>query len=202
MKKEILLISANTYKVPYPVYPIGILYLQTFLNRNLPEFEVSNFDCNIDSIDSLGTVLSGGRFSYVGISLRNVDDVNFYSKDSFAHWYKKIVDVVRNSCDAVIIVGGSCFSIFPKEFFDFLSPDFGVKGEGEFALFQLIKGLENDLPVDMIEGLVSRKDQKTVINPRKSYIRNLELNFDNRLIDYYWGKQRNAQHTDKKRLPV
>jgi radical SAM superfamily enzyme YgiQ (UPF0313 family) len=186
MNKEILLISANTYKVPYPVYPIGILYLQTYLSINLPEFTVINFDCNLDSLESLATLLEGERFAYVGISLRNVDDVNFYSKDSFANWYKTIIDVVKNSCKAVTIVGGSCFSIFPKEFYEFLSPDYGIQGEGEIALYKLVKGIEENLEIESIEGLVFRKNGGTVINSRSNFINDLQLKLDDRLMDYYW----------------
>jgi radical SAM superfamily enzyme YgiQ (UPF0313 family) len=186
MNKEILLISANTYKVPYPVYPIGILYLQTYLNVNLPEFSITNFDCNLDSIESLNAILSSERFAYVGISLRNVDDVNFYSKDSFASWYKTIIDEVKNSCKAITIIGGSCFSIFPREFYEFLSPDYGIRGEGEIALFQLINGIEKNLEIESIEGLVYRKEGITIINPRSTFVKDLELQLDDRLMDYYW----------------
>ncbi len=36
-ENKILFISANQHKIPYPVYPIGLSYITTYLEEKLPE---------------------------------------------------------------------------------------------------------------------------------------------------------------------
>ena len=187
--KRILLISANSYTDPYPVYPLGISYLLTYLKKNLPENTYTLFDFNRRSLDDLSDTLREGNYDIICISLRNVDDINIYEKNSFIAWYNKIVDTVRSGTKAVVILGGPGFSIFPELIFDTLNADYGIKGEGEESLLQLIKGIENKTESKNIEGLVYRKENgEIIVNSRKNYLNSLELSFDKDLVEYYWEK--------------
>ena len=38
--KKLLFVSANRYVNPYPVYPLGISYLFTYLSERLPDFDI------------------------------------------------------------------------------------------------------------------------------------------------------------------
>ena len=51
--KRVLFISANRYKEPYPVYPIGISYLKAYLETKLEDFEFDVFDCNLGCDEQL-----------------------------------------------------------------------------------------------------------------------------------------------------
>ncbi len=53
IQKKILLISGNTFVVPYPVYPIGISYIKTYFNEKAPEYDVNLFDCNTGTYSDL-----------------------------------------------------------------------------------------------------------------------------------------------------
>ncbi len=83
-------------------------------------------------------------------------------------------------------MGGSGFSIYPKLLFETLEPDFGIYGEGEISLQQLITALDEDVDYTNIEGLVYRKDGLVVANRRDTHFRTPVLNFDDKLTDYYW----------------
>jgi radical SAM superfamily enzyme YgiQ (UPF0313 family) len=122
----------------------------------------------------------------VGISLRNVDDVNIYRKESFISHYKKIIATTRESCQSVVIIGGSGFSIYPSLLFEFLQPDFGIHGEGEISLHRLITALDNNDDYSKIGGLVFRKQDQIIVNERESYFQTPVVTFDNELMDYYW----------------
>jgi radical SAM superfamily enzyme YgiQ (UPF0313 family) len=186
--KNILLISANAYTTPYPVYPLGISYLYTYLKKRLPNYSFRIFDLNRQSLSDLKEILSGG-FDIIGVSLRNIDDNNIYEKNSFMAWYKEIIGVVRSDSKAKIVVGGPGFSIFPELIFNTLQPDFGIKGEGEETLLQLIGCIEHDTDYKQIEGLVYRSSTDEIkVNPRTSFLNSLELSFDKDLVDYYWSK--------------
>ena len=49
-KNKILFISANKHTVPYPVYPIGLSYITTYLKEKLPEYETKIVDLNFSAI--------------------------------------------------------------------------------------------------------------------------------------------------------
>ena len=187
--KKILFVSANNYKVPYPVYPIGISYLYTYLVKNLPDFEFTLFDFNLNSFDDFEHLLKENSYSYIEVSLRNVDDTNIYAKNTFIFHYKNIFSYLRKYSKSILIVGGSGFSIFPKLIFGELLPDFGIKGEGEESNLKLIYALENNLKLTDIEGLVYCDSfGNIIVNERDKYLHRLELQFDNSLVDYYWDK--------------
>jgi radical SAM superfamily enzyme YgiQ (UPF0313 family) len=187
--KNILLISANAYTTPYPVYPLGISYLYTYLQKRLLHHNFRFFDFNRQSLSDFYQILSNGGFDIVGLSLRNIDDNNLYEKNSFIAWYKQIMGIIRAESSAKVVIGGPGFSIFPELLFDTLQPDFGIKGEGEEALLQLIGCIDNGSDYKHIEGLVYKTSRdKIKVNPRINFINSLELSFDKDLVDYYWSK--------------
>ena len=81
--KKILLVSANRHADPYPVYPLGISYLSSFLRSARPGSEVILFDFMTGSFEEYSMLIRESRPDYIGISLRNIDDVNIYKKESF-----------------------------------------------------------------------------------------------------------------------
>ena len=186
--KNILLVSANKYTVPYPVYPLGITYLYTYLTKRLTDHYIRIFDFNFQSVSDFTALLESEKFDLVGVSLRNIDDTNIYTQNSFISWYKQIIEMIRANSSAKIVLGGPGFSIFPEQIFELLGADFGIKGEGEESLLQLISSLESNSEIDQIEGLVYKKTGETRINGRKSYLNSLEASFDSDLIKYYWDK--------------
>jgi radical SAM superfamily enzyme YgiQ (UPF0313 family) len=187
--KNILLISANNYTTPYPVYPLGISYLYTYLTKRLPQHNIRTFDFNRGSMSDFAGILSEGAFDIIGVSLRNVDDNQINERNSFIAYYRKIVEVIREQSSAKVVVGGSGFSIFPELIFQTLQPDFGIKGEGEESLLQLIGCIENDSDYKNIEGLVYKTNTNEIkVNPRTGFLNSLELSFDKDLVGYYWNK--------------
>jgi radical SAM superfamily enzyme YgiQ (UPF0313 family) len=187
-KRKLLLVSANQYAVPYPVYPIGLSYLHSYLSSRLPEFEIRIFDFNFHTLESFHEYLLSYQPEYTGISFRNIDDVDSTRRTWFLDGYKDIVEKVKTSITTRIIIGGSAFSIFPAEFFEVFQPEFGICGEGEESLFKLLQCLENNTDPAAIPGLVYKGSEGIVLNPRKQFLRQLDLSFDNDLLDFYWGK--------------
>ncbi|MCX6268087.1 MAG: radical SAM protein [Bacteroidetes bacterium] len=186
--KKLLFVSANRYATPYPVYPLGISYLFTYLTERLPDYEIRIFDFNLNTPESFRESLSEFQPDYIGLSLRNVDDVNFYSQESFINGYKLIVDIVREISNSILIIGGSAFSIYPRELFSFYQPDYGIQGEGEESLYNFLLSLDAGLPDLTIDGLVYRIDKEIVVNGRKHFIKTPDLNFDSGLLEFYWDK--------------
>jgi radical SAM superfamily enzyme YgiQ (UPF0313 family) len=186
IKKNVLLISANSLKEPYPIYPIGIAYLETYLNAHCPQFEVSVFDCNLNSLNELEKTLQSITLEYAGISLRNIDNTDSINSRQFVEGYISLVRCIKNNSKAKIILGGAGYSIFPELLFNYLQPNFGIIGEGEVSFEKLLISLEQKSDYKDIEGLVYRKGNEIIINPHLNYLESPSLEFNEKLIGYYW----------------
>ena len=187
-KRKLVLISANRLADPYPVYPIGISYLRTYLNEHLPWLDVSLLDMNLHSVDSLESSIRESTPDYIGISIRNIDGANSLDKTSFIPGYAQIMDAVRRNSKAPVIMGGAGFSIYPTVLFDLLKPDYGIVGEGEESFRLLLEALEFKGDISPIEGLLSGISEGKVQKPHKEYLKSLNLSFDETLSDFYWEK--------------
>jgi len=106
-KRKLLLVSANRFAFPYPVYPIGLSYIYSYIKKKLPELDIRILDLNLYTTSEFTAFLSSFQPDYTGISLRNVDDVDSYNKNWFIHGYKEIIDTVKTTVKTRIIIGGS-----------------------------------------------------------------------------------------------
>ncbi len=183
---KLLLVSANQYTVPCPVYPLGISYLETYIKERSPEYDIQLFDFMVNSHADFVELLQKYKPDYVGISLRNIDDVNIYRQESFIRHYSAIIETARKFSRSRIIIGGPGYSIYPRFLFDYLKPDFGIYGEGEESLWGLLKALENKTDYSALEGLVYGKNNETQVNEKKHYCPDPKVCFDIGLLDFYW----------------
>ena len=186
--KKLLLVSANRLADPYPVYPIGISYLQTYLNKYLPELKVRLFDINLNSVEDLANTLERDEPDFIGVSIRNIDSANSLERTCFIPGYKEIVDTIRAHSKGVIIIGGAGFSIFPERLLSIFRPDYGIIGEGEESLRDLLVKLITGNDPSGIEGLVYFKNDEVLVNTHIKYLNSLELNFNEELSDFYWER--------------
>jgi len=185
---NILLVSANICQEPYKVFPLGMMCLHTYIKTYFPNWNLHFFDFNIQSYHEFSELLQQNEFDYIGISLRNCDDVNFYAKNSFVDHYVTICTISRQKSKAKLIVGGPCVSIFPEEIIEFLNVDYAIVGEGEKSLTELINKLECGENEQLIEGLVYKKGEQIMINARNSFIAESNVRFDEKLAQYYFNE--------------
>ena len=156
---KLLMISANLANDPYPVYPLGANLVVSALRREGHDAEL--LDLLIDGDDGLDAALAKFRPDYIGVSLRNVDNVNFNEPQSFIFQYKSLLERVRERIRVPIILGGSAFTIFPAQFLELLGADYGIVGPGEVSLPKLIQRLERrDPPADpILTGEIDRSGE-------------------------------------------
>jgi len=150
---KVLLISANTVTTPHPVYPLGLDYVMQALT---PRHEVRILDMNVAGAqDRLEDSLRVDRPDVIGISIRNIDNEDTLDTKSFIPGYEALARFIRARTKAPIVLGGSGFSIFPREFMSRLDADFGVVGEGE-AMSLLLAALEERTDPAVLPGIVTR----------------------------------------------
>jgi len=156
---RILLVNLNRYAQPYAVYPLGLAYLCGALRNQ--GFETKIWDALFPA-GSLEECITAYKPDYVGLSLRNIDNVQCHSPKSFIHDLLDNCRRIRASTTAPLILGGSGFSVFPKELFELTQVDYGIEGEGEDMLSRLVNALQAKRGFDGITGLVYRNPDGSV----------------------------------------
>src|SRR5512140_3694149 len=90
---KVLLISANATHAPHPVYPLGLDYLVGAL---APRHEVHIWDVNLaGSGESLETALCRIHPEVIGLSIRNIDNVDAGAAKSCIPGYEGMVRLIR-----------------------------------------------------------------------------------------------------------
>ncbi len=189
--KKVLLISANMMKKPYPVYPLGLDYLAGALRSG---YDTKILDMNdFPSLETLGEQIRGYAPDYIGLSIRNIDNTDTINSRGFLSDYQDLVAAIRQNSQAILILGGSGYTIFPVEFIRALDADYGIAGEGE-GLPALLSGLENKTDVTAIPGIVTRFSQKVSCRAWDGHM-NREFDPDAPHVKYYlsYGGMLNLQ---------
>lgn len=135
---KILLVSTNRMMTPFPVYPIGVDYVATAL-RGRHDVRVMDFACD-GAEAALASTCQTWNPDVVGLSIRNIDNVEAESPLGFIPEIERIVGLIRTKSSAHIVLGGAGFSIFPEALMARLHADFGMVGEGE-RLAELLDAL-------------------------------------------------------------
>jgi radical SAM superfamily enzyme YgiQ (UPF0313 family) len=149
---KILLVSANRERDPYPVFPIGLAFLAGPLAGAGHTLSVLDLCFEGDPQKAVAAALAEHRPNAIIISLRNLDNVTWPGSRSYLPGLRVIVDVCR-SCGTVI-VGGSGFSLMPLEVLAAVGADYGVAGEGEEVLPQLLACIESGGDPSGLPGVV------------------------------------------------
>ena len=162
MSSKILLISANRCTIPDPVFPLGLAFLNASLRQ--AGHRTAWLD-SLTDLECLEHVLAAFRPDFVGISLRNIDDVLIRKQKTFFGDLISLSVRIRKQTLSPIILGGSGFSIFPQRLLELTGADFGICGAGELGFVSLITALENRANFHAIPGLVFRQNGKIIANP-------------------------------------
>ena len=159
---KVLLISANTLTEPYPVYPLGLDYVAHAIAA---DHQVQIADMNsLGGYDSLAEIIEPFSPDIIGISLRNIDNTDTTDPRGFIGHYREIVEFIRNHSDALLVLGGSGFTIFPIEAMKALKADYGIMGEGE-RLALLLDAITRNEDTDAIPGVITRQADGAIPAP-------------------------------------
>ena len=141
-KVRVLLVSANTEKVPDPVYPIGAAYVGGAARRAGHDVRGVDLCFAEDRESAVREAIRDFEPDAVGISLRNLDNSAYPENTSYIGDYAALVSWIRGASDAPIILGGAGFTVMPATILEELGADYGVVGEGENAFPWLLGELE------------------------------------------------------------
>jgi radical SAM superfamily enzyme YgiQ (UPF0313 family) len=171
------MISTNLMDDPYPVYPLGANIVAAAVEKS--GHDVQLIDLMVDGENALDAALVQFKPDYIAFAMRNIDNVNFNEPHSFILQYKSLIEKIKRSSPAPIILGGSAYTIFPAQFMQFLGGDYGIVGPGEVSLPKLIERLQQKGPPEnpIIYGEIDYSGDNAYYLAR-----------EDRLADFYLNK--------------
>ena len=159
---RVLLISPNTEMLPDPVFPLGLAFLSGALNRSSHDHQLLDL-CFVDDYGkALEQTVAEFRPEVIGLSLRNVDNVAYPNTHSYLPFYRKVVSHLRKLTSAAIVLGGSGFSLMPRQILNDLEADYGIVGEGEILFVRFLDRLERGQSLVQLPGVITRHDNKAL----------------------------------------
>jgi radical SAM superfamily enzyme YgiQ (UPF0313 family) len=148
----------NSNRMMPPIAPVGLDYVAGAARGAGIDVEVLDLCLAENPEAAIAAHFAESQPELVGISFRNVDDCFWPGGAWFMPELQQMVDAVRRACDAPIVLGGVGYSVFPNEILRRTGAEFGIRGDGEDAVVQLLRELRGRRRFDCIEGLIWRQD--------------------------------------------
>ncbi len=199
---RVLLVNTNRMKPA--IAPIGLDYLADSLELVGHSPQLLDLCFSEDPAADLDRVVKQSSPDVIGVTIRNTDDCYFSGQAFFLPEIKAMIEQLRRVSGAPVVLGGVGFSVAPEAALDFCAADFGIAGEGELALVELLKALERRSGFSRVPNLVYRdgnafrRNSGVRINLAQLPPRRRAL-ADNRL---YFGKGGQAGFETKRGCPM
>ena len=134
---KVLCISANDSRLIVPTFPLGLASVVAALGRH---HEIRVVDCMFTPhcLEAVTQILHDFQPELIALSMRNLDNQDSCQPVFYFPEVKAFIDRLKAQSNRPVVVGGSAFNILPLELADYLSPDFGLVGEGELAFRTLV----------------------------------------------------------------
>lgn len=191
MKTKVMLINPFTTGINFENrdhlyhFPIGLLYIASVLERNNVDVKIVDFNNLYYTKPHRNNLQEDNVEDYIETELpRHFEDfipdiigIGCIFSGAFGT-LKIIADRAKKLFPNVqIVIGGIHATIFATkilEQYDYI--DYVIIGEGEVSFLELIKCLVNnkEKPVDMIDGIVFRRNGKIIKNNKTKFISNLD----------------------------
>jgi len=171
-----LLVDANTATTPYPVYPIGMSMVANALIKDGNKVHQFDFLQSNSSYEKLSLIIKKEAPEIIGISMRNIDNVNSVNEEKYTQVVKSIVAHIKSISTAKVVLGGTAFSILPEKLLEEIGADFGVVGEGEHLMVELTNQIKaGKTPLNKILKSKSDLTGKQIQRPF----------YDKEILNYY-----------------
>jgi lipid biosynthesis B12-binding/radical SAM protein len=173
---KVLLISANVTLSPYPIYPLGVSMVAAALTKAGHTVQQADFLQQNTSLEAIRREVELFKPALVGISVRNIDNVNLLNEKYYIQNVKNIVSAVREVTDVKVLLGGAGFSLIPYLILKETCADYGIIGEGEVLAVDFANNAELGIyPTERLIGPASRLPGGQI----KSAL------YDEQLIEFY-----------------
>ena len=161
--------------------PLGLAYMAAVLEGKGHELKI--IDCALDGYDNEYKI--DDEAAYYGLSIEKIlEIVSDYSPSvigisimfsTLSQISDKICNAIRNKFpDIKIVIGGAHASVLVDELLNSSSVDFIIRGEGEYALSELLEHLSGARPIDKVRNLSWQDENGKVHSTPQVFIEDLD----------------------------
>lgn len=154
---RVLLVSANREHIPDPIFPLGLACVAAAAQQAGHQVAVTDLCFGRRPLRDLQRRVRAFGPELIGISIRNVDNAAYPLTVDYLPRHREVITAIRAASAAPVVVGGSGFSILPRQYMQALDADFGIQGAGETAFVALLDALAAGRVPGAIPGLLSRR---------------------------------------------
>ncbi len=160
-----MLTLINTNRITPPIAPVGLDYVADAARQAGVHVEILDLGLADEPDRMLSDHFARCDPELVAVSFRNVDDCFWPGGSWFVPELRAVVHRIRELSQSPIVLGGVGFSIFPQQIVHQCGADFGIRGDGERSLPELLRQLRTDRRLDLVDGLIWSHDSTIRANP-------------------------------------
>jgi radical SAM superfamily enzyme YgiQ (UPF0313 family) len=147
-----------------PAAPLGLAYILANIDQRAHQVDVLDMMFQENPNDTIKDAIQKLQPKLIGLSIRNFDELDMASRTCYLHELKACVDIIRQSSQSLLILGGAGFTIMPKQLMAYLEPDLGIVGEGEKAFPELLNRIEGNIDYKNLPGLIFKENNSFKMN--------------------------------------
>ncbi|MEW6349405.1 MAG: radical SAM protein [Thermodesulfobacteriota bacterium] len=162
---RVLLINTNLKGDLFAAPPIGVCYVASAAQAAGHAVTVLDLCFQRDVAGAIERSIRHSSPDVVGLSVRNIDNVNLLYPVSYLPDASRIARTVRELTSVPMVVGGAGASLDPEGVLRLLEPDYIVVSDGEEAFVKLLHALEFGGTPEAIPGVGMLRDGRFVSTP-------------------------------------
>ncbi len=155
---NVLIINTNRNAYPVPVLPSGACMVAEAAERAGHRVAFLDLMFTRDPLRALQAALKARMFDVIGLSVRNIDNIDMAAPRFFIKDLLPLIDIIRAHTDALIVLGGASVMIMPEEILRVTGASCAVIGDGDVVFPRLIGRLAASEPWQELPGVASLID--------------------------------------------
>ena len=165
MEKVLLINPRGEFKTP--IMPHGLALIGAYLKSK--NIEVSAIDAGAEDLDI--KTLENRVFQ------SGADIIGIYMASTYYDKAKSAIEVCRRALpNSIIIAGGPHSSALPVETLNEIPElDICVVGEGEITMYEIVKSLQENSELSMVDGIVFRNNKEIISTKPRDLIKDLDI---------------------------
>ena len=164
---KVLLINANLRHDLFAAAPIGLCFVASAAKAVGHDVRVVDLCFVRTPFKQIESICRSFAPEVVGLSVRNIDNVNMLHPVSYVRDAQRIADWIRQCTDAPLVIGGSGASLLPRELLRALKADYVVVSDGEESFVRLLDSLSKGDYAPAIPGVGYQENSVFVLTPAR-----------------------------------
>ncbi|MGQ9572124.1 MAG: B12-binding domain-containing radical SAM protein [Dehalococcoidia bacterium] len=161
---KISIISVNRERIPDPLLPIGPALVAATLRAEGHDVRILDLCHQSEPAAAILSHLTAWQPELVGISLRLLENNQMMAERCYLDDAAGVVEQVRSVSSCPMVLGGAAYSLYPAEVLQALDVPYGLAGEAECSLADLVRCIEIGQPPTTVPGACYRAGRRVIVN--------------------------------------